>query len=53
MVERDLLLKQVFPRLPQKAKRHGFELVGVDLRWGITEELSEQGWVTPIITHKY
>ena len=43
MEERDLLVKQVFPRLRQKAKRRGVELVDVDLRWGITEEESEQG----------
>ena len=48
MEERDLLVKQVFPRLRQKAKRRGVELVDVDLRWGITEEESEQGKVIPI-----
>lgn len=48
MEERDLLVKQVFPRLRQKAKRRGVELIDVDLRWGITEEESEQGKVIPI-----
>lgn len=45
MEERDLLIKQVFPRLRKKAKRRGVELMDVDLRWGITEEESKQGEV--------
>ncbi len=48
MAERDLLVKQVFPRLRQKAKRRGVEVIDVDLRWGITEQESEQGKVIPI-----
>jgi len=46
--ERDLLAKQVFPTLRQKAKGHGVEVVDVDLRWGITEEQSQQGQTLPI-----
>ena len=33
--ERDLLAKQVFPALRQKAKGRGVEVVDVDLRWGL------------------
>ncbi len=46
--ERDLLAKQVFPALRQKAKGRGVEVVDVDLRWGITEEQSQQGQTLPI-----
>ena len=48
MQERDLLVKQVFPKLRRKARERGVELVEVDLRWGITEEESRQGKVLPI-----
>ena len=48
MEERDLLVKQVFPELRRKARKRGVEGVDVDLRWGITEEESEQGKVIPI-----
>ncbi len=46
--ERDLLAKQVFPSLRQRAKGRGVEVVDVDLRWGITEEQSQQGQTLPI-----
>ncbi|QPN66539.1 tetratricopeptide repeat protein [Synechococcus sp. CBW1006] len=46
--ERDLLAKQVFPALRQKARERGVEVVDVDLRWGITQEQSEQGRTLPI-----
>ena len=45
---RDLLVKQVFPELRRKARERGVEVVDVDLRWGITEEESQQGKVIPI-----
>ena len=48
MEERDLLVKQVFPKLRRKARERGVEVVDVDLRWGITEEESRQGKVIPI-----
>ena len=41
--ERDHLVKVVFPELRERmAKRHLY-LVDIDLRWGVTEEESEQG----------
>ena len=48
MEERDLLVKQVFPSLRRRAQERGVELVDVDLRWGITEEESQQGKVIGI-----
>jgi len=48
MQERDLLVKQVFPALRRRARERGVELVDVDLRWGITQEQSEQGQVIGI-----
>ena len=48
MEERDLLVKQVFPSLRRRAKDRGVEVVDVDLRWGITQQESEQGKVIPI-----
>ncbi len=48
MEERDLLVKQVFPRLRRRAQERGVEIVDVDLRWGITEEESQQGKVIGI-----
>jgi hypothetical protein len=41
--QRDHLVKVVFPELRARtAKRHVY-LVDIDLRWGITEQESEQG----------
>jgi len=48
MEERDLLVKQVFPRLRKRAQERGVEVVDVDLRWGVTQEESEQGKVIGI-----
>ena len=48
MEERDLLVKQVFPSLRRLAQERGVEVVDVDLRWGITEEESQQGKVIGI-----
>ena len=48
MQERDLLVKQVFPSLRRRAQERGVEVVDVDLRWGITEEESQQGKVIGI-----
>ena len=48
MQERDLLVKQVFPALRRRAQERGVEIVDVDLRWGITEEESQQGKVIGI-----
>lgn len=43
MDERHHLVTQIFPRLRQKARARGVEIHEVDLRWGITEEESEDG----------
>jgi hypothetical protein len=48
MEERDVLVREVFPELRRKARERGVEVVDVDLRWGITEEESQQGKVIPI-----
>lgn len=39
--ERDYLVKVVFPALRERLERHRVHLVDIDLRWGITEEQSE------------
>ena len=46
--ERDLLMKRVFPELRRRARARFVEVIGVDLRWGITEEESERGETLPI-----
>ena len=46
--ERDLLMKRVFPELRRRARDRFVEVIGVDLRWGITEEESEKGETLPI-----
>ena len=48
MEERDLLVKQVFPSLRRRAQERGVEVVDVDLRWGVTQQESEQGKVIGI-----
>ena len=47
-VERDLLIKRVFPELRRRARDRFVEVIGVDLRWGITEAQSQQGETLPI-----
>ena len=47
-VERDLLIKRVFPELRLRARDRFVEVIGVDLRWGITEAQSQQGETLPI-----
>ena len=36
--ERDYLNRFVFPELRSRSQKHGIEFVGVDLRWGVTED---------------
>lgn len=43
--ERDYLSRHVFPKLRKLSSDRGLVLIDVDLRWGITEEESEQGQV--------
>lgn len=46
--ERNLLAKDVFPELRRRARERFVEVMEVDLRWGITQEQSEQGLTLPI-----
>lgn len=39
--ERDWLVKRVFPALRERLEPHHVHLVDIDLRWGITEEQSD------------
>ena len=47
-MERDVLVKQVFPELRLRCTERGVDFVEVDLRWGVTEEEAENGEVLPI-----
>ncbi|MBM4286409.1 MAG: tetratricopeptide repeat protein, partial [Deltaproteobacteria bacterium] len=47
-VEREELVKQVFPELRRRCRERQVELVEVDLRWGVTEEQANRGQVLPI-----
>lgn len=47
-VERDLLVKNVFPALRRTCESRGVSLTEVDLRWGITEEEAQTGRVLEI-----
>ncbi|MBI2945737.1 MAG: HEAT repeat domain-containing protein [Candidatus Wallbacteria bacterium] len=40
--ERDILVKEVFPQLRGRCREKGWDLVEVDLRWGITHEDTEK-----------
>jgi len=46
--ERNLLATDVFPELRRRARDRFVEVMEVDLRWGITQEQSEQGLTLPI-----
>ena len=46
--EREQLIKKVFPVLRKKAAQRGVTLTELDLRWGITQEESENGKVLEI-----
>jgi len=46
--ERNLLATRVFPELRRRARDRFVEVMEVDLRWGITQEQSEQGLTLPI-----
>ena len=48
MPERDRLVKKVFPDLRKLCQERGVELTEVDLRWGVTEEQSQEGKVIEI-----
>ena len=40
--ERELLTKQYWPELAHLCQKSGYEFVPVDMRWGITTELSSE-----------
>jgi tetratricopeptide (TPR) repeat protein len=46
--EREELMKFVFPELRKRCRERRVEFVGVDLRWGITDEQKAEGKVLPI-----
>ncbi|MGD9967976.1 MAG: tetratricopeptide repeat protein [Hyphomonadaceae bacterium] len=47
--ERDILVKEVFPKLRARMRVRGVELFEVDLRWGITKEQQERGDTLPTL----
>ncbi|MFH2057637.1 MAG: DUF4062 domain-containing protein [Pseudomonadota bacterium] len=46
--ERDLLIKEIFPKLRKMCMERGVGFTEVDLRWGVTQEQAEKGEVLPI-----
>jgi tetratricopeptide (TPR) repeat protein len=46
--ERDLVMRRVFPELRRRSAERGIEVIGIDLRWGITPEQAERGETLPI-----
>lgn len=46
--ERSLLVQQVFPSLRRRARSREVEIVDVDLRWGVTAEMTERGETLPL-----
>lgn len=47
-LERDELVKRVFPQIRQLCERRGVTWSEVDLRWGVTDEQKAEGAVLPI-----
>lgn len=48
MLEREYLLKRVFPQLHRWCRERHIEMTEVDLRWGITEDEAKEGKVIEI-----
>ncbi|MFM7151206.1 MAG: DUF4062 domain-containing protein, partial [Gemmataceae bacterium] len=46
--ERDLLIRRVFPELRRRCRDRFVDVIGVDLRWGVTENDSQNGLTIPI-----
>lgn len=46
--ERDILVRRVFPQLRALCEARGVTFTEVDLRWGLTEEDSEEGRIIPL-----
>lgn len=42
MEEREILINYVFPYLRELSNNHRIELIDIDLRWGITEEMGHE-----------
>ncbi|MCC7437164.1 MAG: tetratricopeptide repeat protein [Armatimonadetes bacterium] len=47
-LEREYLIKHVFPELRHICRERGVEFTEIDLRWGVTKEEAEQGKVLKI-----
>ncbi len=47
--ERNHLVKVVFPELRERCAKRQMHLIDIDLRWGVTEEETEQGKVLELI----
>ena len=47
-LEREVLIKRVFPQLRRICEQRGVTWAEVDLRWGITDEQASEGAVLPI-----
>lgn len=47
-LEREYLIKHVFPELRHVCRERGVEFTEIDLRWGVTKEEAEQGKVLKI-----
>lgn len=50
--ERDYLIKKIFPQVRNHCTQKGISFTEVDLRWGITEEESQNGKVAEICLHE-
>jgi hypothetical protein len=47
--ERDYLSRQVFPELRSCCQKRGVEFIGLDLRWGVTEEEAQREGALKIV----
>ena len=47
-LEREYLIKYVFPEIRHVCRERGVEFTEIDLRWGVTKEEAEQGKVLKI-----
>lgn len=48
-IERELLIKQVFPKIRQRCNERDVDFMEIDLRWGVTEEQVQQGAIIDVI----
>ena len=47
-IEREILVRSVFPRLRKAFSNRPVEIVEVDLRWGLPDDLSDSGKIIEI-----